>query len=69
MAKSLWGKVYFKDTYAGRLQEEPDGRSIFTYDESYLAPPSSQCSQISYSFPLRKNPFISENGLHPFLII
>jgi serine/threonine-protein kinase HipA len=63
MAISLWGKVYFKDTYAGRLQEEPGGRYIFTYDESYL---EGQSPQISYSFPLRKEPFIAENGLHPF---
>jgi serine/threonine-protein kinase HipA len=63
MAKSLWGKVYFKDTYAGRLQEEPGERYIFTYDESYL---ENKHQQISYSLPLRKKPFISENTLHPF---
>lgn len=63
MAKSLWGKVYFKDTYAGRLQEEPGGRCVFTYDESYL---ERRHPKISYSLPLLDKPFISENGLHSF---
>jgi len=63
MAKTLWGKVYYKDTYAGRLQEEPGGRVIFTYDPSYVhenQPP------IAHTLPLRLEPFISERGLHPF---
>lgn len=63
MAKSLWGRIYFKDTYAGRLQEEPGGRYIFTYDEAYL---EGSPFPISYSLPLSQKPFISENGLHPF---
>lgn len=63
MAKSLWGKVYFKNTYAGRLQEEPGGRCIFTYDKSYL---ERRHPKISYSLPLSDKPFISESGLHPF---
>lgn len=63
MASALWGKVYYHDTYAGRLQEEPGGRVIFTYDTSYL---DSQQPAISYSLPLRREPFISEHGLHPF---
>ena len=63
MAKSLWGKVYFKDTYAGKLREEPGGRCVFTYDESYL---EHKSPRIAFSLPLREKPFISENGLHPF---
>lgn len=63
MANTLWGKVYYKDTYAGRLQEEPGGRVVFTYDPSYI-----QVKQpaIAYTLPLRVEPFLSERGLPPF---
>lgn len=63
MANSLWGKVYFKDTYAGRLQEEPGGRCIFTYDASYL---EAGNPRIAHALPPRKEPYISEHGLHSF---
>lgn len=63
MANTLWGKVYFKDIYAGRLQEEPGGRCVFTYDNTYL---EGQNPPIAYTLPLRKEPYISEQGLHPF---
>lgn len=36
MSSSLWGKIYYKDIYAGRLQEEPGNSYSFTYDASYL---------------------------------
>ncbi|HWM65569.1 MAG TPA: HipA domain-containing protein [Steroidobacteraceae bacterium] len=64
MARTLWGKVYFKDTYAGRLQEEPGGRCVFTYDPTYLS--SEQPAAIAHTLPLRAGPHISERGLHPF---
>ncbi len=63
MAAILWGKVYYDDTFAGVLQQEPGGRCVFTYDASYL---SSGSPSIAYSFPLRQEAFISERGLHPF---
>lgn len=63
MATTLWGKVYYNDTYAGILQQEPSGRCIFKYDLSYL---SSSSPPIAFSFPLRKEPFVSEGNLHPF---
>ena len=63
MAKSSWGKVYFKEIYAGNLREEPGDRYVFTYDQSYL---DSQSPKISYLMPLRKEPYVSENRLHPF---
>lgn len=63
MATFLWGKVYFKDTFAGYLREEPGDRVSFTYDESYL---SGGHGPIAYTLPLRAAPHISENGLHPF---
>ena len=63
MAESLWGKVYFKDYYAGRLEEQPGGRCVFTYDASYL---KAKYPAISYNLPLQKEPHICERGLHPF---
>ncbi len=63
MANALWGKVYYKDTYAGRLQEEAGGRCIFTYDTSYL---EAEQPKIAHTLPLRKEPHISEQGLHSF---
>ena len=63
MANTLWGKIYYKDTYAGRLQEEPGGRVVFTYDPSYI---QEKQPAIAYTLPLREEPFISERGLHPF---
>jgi serine/threonine-protein kinase HipA len=63
MAESLWGKVYFKDIYAGRLEEQPGGRCVFTYDVSYL---KSKHPAISYTLSLQADPHICERGLHPF---
>lgn len=63
MANNLWGKVYLKDVYAGRLQEEPGGRCVFTYDPSYL---ESGQPAIAHTLPTRAEPYISERGLHPF---
>ena len=63
MAKTLWGKIYYKDIYAGRLQEESGGRCVFTYNPSYL---EAGHPAIAYTLPLRPKPYISERGLHPF---
>ncbi|MFH1653568.1 MAG: HipA domain-containing protein [Pseudomonadota bacterium] len=63
MAKTLWGKIYFKDIYAGRLREEPGGRVVFTYDPSYL---ETKQSAIAHTLPLQSKSFISERGLHSF---
>ncbi|MDX1949670.1 MAG: HipA N-terminal domain-containing protein, partial [Rickettsiales bacterium] len=71
MANSQWGNVFislpinnnYEDIFVGRLQEDPSGRYIFTYDESYL---TSGNPHISYTLPLRREPYISEAGLHPF---
>lgn len=63
MAKLLWGNVYFKDVYAGRLEENPGGRCVFTYDQSYL---DNKQPAIAYTLPLSQKAYISERGLHPF---
>ncbi|MEP7243421.1 MAG: HipA domain-containing protein [Gammaproteobacteria bacterium] len=63
MARTLWGKVYLKDIYAGRLQEEPGGRCVFTYDPNYL---ERQQPAIAHTLPTRLEPYVSERGLHPF---
>ena len=64
MARTLWGKVYLKNIYAGRLQEEPGGRCVFTYDPTYLE--REQPAAIAHTLPLRVEPYVSERGLHPF---
>ncbi len=63
MARTLWGNVYLKDIYAGRLREEPGGRCVFTYDPSYR---ESGHPAIAHTLPLREQPYFSERGLHPF---
>ncbi len=63
MANTVWGKVYYKDTYAGRLQEEPGGRVVFTYDLAYV---QEKQPAIAHTLPLSTQPYISESGLHPF---
>src|SRR6266404_372425 len=64
MARTLWGKIYLKDIYAGQLQEEPGGRCVFAYDPTYLE--REQPAAIAHTLPLRVGPHISERGLHPF---
>jgi serine/threonine-protein kinase HipA len=63
MARTLWGKVYFKDIYAGRLQEDPGGRCVFTYDASYI---EGKQPAIAHTLLVRPEPYVSERGLHPF---
>lgn len=63
MARTLWGNVYLKDIYAGRLREEPGGRCVFTYDVSYL---ENRQPAIAHTLPPREQPYICERGLHPF---
>lgn len=63
MAAAFWGKVYYNETYAGVLQQEPGGRFAFTYDASYLA---GERPAIAYTLPPQEKPHYSEAGLHPF---
>jgi serine/threonine-protein kinase HipA len=67
MAATLWGKIYYRrdseDIYAGELRQEPGGRCVFTYDETYL---SAKRPAIAFTLPLRSKPYINEHGLHPF---
>jgi serine/threonine-protein kinase HipA len=63
MANLLWGKVYYNDTFAGLLREEPADSTSFTYDDSYL---NAGLPAISHSMPLRETPYISYSALHPF---
>lgn len=64
MAKLLWGKVYFKDRFAGVLREEAGFGTSFTYDSIYLSDPSNL--PISYSLPLQKEVHLYPHGLIPF---
>jgi len=63
MAKTLWGNVYFKDTYAGRLEGQAGDRYTFTYDKSYL---EESLPVIAHTLPRRPAPHVSERGLHSF---
>lgn len=63
MAKLIWGKVYYKDRFAGFLREEPGYGASFTYDENYL---KEGCPPIAYTLPLKPGIHISQSGLHPF---
>ncbi|MCB9981253.1 MAG: HipA domain-containing protein [Rhodospirillales bacterium] len=63
MANLLWGKVYYKDLFAGFIREEPGDRVTFTYDSSYI---EGGHPAIAHTLPVREEPHISNNGLHPF---
>lgn len=64
MATALWGNVYYDETFAGTLSRDPGGRCTFSYDSTYLA--STIARPVSYTLPLREQPFIQDGGLHPF---
>ena len=63
MAATLWGRVYYRDSYAGELRQEPSGRCVFTYDPAYL---EGEHPAIAFTLPLQSAPHICEQGLHPF---
>lgn len=63
MAKLIWGKVYYKNHFAGFLREEPGDSASFTYDESYL---NGVHPPIAHTLPLRPESHFSHAGLHPF---
>ena len=63
MATALWGKVYYDDSFAGQLRQEPGGRCVFTYDSTYLA---AGLPAIAFTLPRQTSPHICEQGLHPF---
>lgn len=63
MAALFWGKVYYKNQFVGFLSQEPGDRFSFSYDKSYL---DTHSPPISYTLPLRAEPYISFSGLHPF---
>jgi serine/threonine-protein kinase HipA len=63
MARTLWGKVYYEERYAGLLQQEPGGRYAFAYDETYII---AGGPAIAHTLPLQEATHYSEGGLHPF---
>ena len=63
MANLLWGRVYYKEHFAGILRQEPGDRASFSYDSSYL---SAGRPAISHTLPLQQELHISQGGLHPF---
>lgn len=63
MAAALWGKVYYHDSFAGELRQEPGGRCIFTYDAAYLV---AKKPTLAFTLPRQSAPLVCEQGLHPF---
>lgn len=63
MAAALWGNVYYRDRFAGVLQQEPGGRFLFTYDAAYI---DADGPSIAHTLPLQVAPHDSAGGLHPF---
>ncbi|MBP9878254.1 MAG: HipA domain-containing protein [Alphaproteobacteria bacterium] len=63
MAKFLWGKVFFNNTFAGYLRQEPGDRTSFTYDNLYV---EQNGNPVSYHFPVRSDTYYHDSGLHPF---
>ena len=63
MANLLWGKVYYKDVFAGTLREEPGDCTSFKYDESYL---KADHPAIAHTLPVTTTLHISHAGFHPF---
>lgn len=63
MARTLWGKVYCGDRFAGLLQQEPGGGTVFAYDESYL---EARGPAIAHTLPLTATPYRSQAPLPPF---
>ena len=63
MAGLLWGKVYYKDQFAGTLRQDTGGGSQFQYDESYL---NSNSPAIAHTIPLRVDSHVFHNDLPPF---
>lgn len=63
MASALWGNVYYGRTLAGVLRELSAGRVEFKYDSEYA---EDRGKPVSYLMPVRPEPFVSEDGLHPF---
>ncbi|MGB0935023.1 MAG: type II toxin-antitoxin system HipA family toxin [Alphaproteobacteria bacterium] len=63
MANLLWGKVYYKDQFAGYLRQEPGDSASFAYDASYI---EKGWPQLSHTLPVRQEAYSNNSGLHPF---
>ena len=59
MAANYYAYVYFQDSLAGILREEPGNRMLFTYERTYL---ESGLPAIAYSLPLQEQAHISIGG-------
>ena len=56
------GKVFYKEIYAGTI-EQSEGEYRFTYDDKFLNHPHAHA--ISFTLPLRKEPY-KDKTLIPF---
>ncbi len=55
--------VYLRKMHVGMLRKESAVRFSFQYNPDYI---QKEALPISRVIPVRKAPFISEPGLHPF---
>jgi serine/threonine-protein kinase HipA len=56
------GKVFYKDLFAGVIEETENGYQ-FTYDSGYFSLPYAK--PLSVTMPMRTEPYVSKT-LHPF---
>lgn len=63
MAKTSWGTVLLHGKRAGVLRQEPGQRYVFEYDDGYVR---ARGPPLSITLPVRREPHISEGGLHPY---
>ncbi len=63
MAELLWGKVFYKDQYAGILKQEPGDCFVFEYDDFYL---TQSLPSIAFSLPREVKTHRSHSGLPVF---
>lgn len=63
MANLLWGKVYYRDQFAGVLRQEPGDTTSFEYDDTYIKDGNPA---IAHSLPLQHEKHLTHAGLPAF---
>lgn len=63
MAEKNWIRIFFKDQFAGFLEEEPGGSTCFTYDDDFL---KTNKESIAINLPRAQRVHRYKDGLHPF---
>ncbi|MBI1899760.1 MAG: HipA N-terminal domain-containing protein [Planctomycetia bacterium] len=61
--KTRVAQVRISGQPVGTLREEPDGKTVFTYDAQWLE--RAEATPVSLTLKLRAEPYVTQ-GLHPF---